>query len=80
VVACGVTCVEVTCTSASTGGGHASIRPPALFRSKGSECWVSFNPDMDSDEAARMRRYQAILLGHTCSGFAERWRPARNRM
>jgi phage terminase large subunit len=24
---------------------------PTLFRTKGSECWVSFNPDMDSDEA-----------------------------
>lgn len=23
---------------------------PTLFRTKGSECWVSFNPDMDSDE------------------------------
>lgn len=24
---------------------------PTLFRTKGSECWVSFNPDMDTDEA-----------------------------
>jgi phage terminase large subunit len=23
---------------------------PTLFRTKGAECWVSFNPDMDSDE------------------------------
>jgi phage terminase large subunit len=23
---------------------------PTLFRTKGSECWVSFNPDMDTDE------------------------------
>jgi phage terminase large subunit len=24
---------------------------PTLFRTKGSECWVSFNPNLDSDEA-----------------------------